>query len=114
MKFGYGGVLLVVKIMFEIVEMCGVLMGKDCILFVMYLEFLILCGLFEFVEWLCMLFGGKLIGFKLCIGYLWEFFGIVKVMFEIGIVFDFIVVDGVEGGIGVVLFEFIDYVGVLL
>lgn len=27
---------------------------------------------------------------------------------------DFIVVDGVEGGIGVVLAEFIDYVGVLM
>lgn len=34
-------------------------------------------------------------------------------MVKSGIYFDFIVVDGGEGGIGVVLFEFFDFVGML-
>lgn len=113
-KLGYGGVLLVLKVIVEILVICGVLMGVDCVLLLCYLVFLMLVELLQFVVWLCELFGGKLVGFKLVIGYFWEWFGIVKVMQEIGLLLDFIVVDGVEGGIGVVLVEFVDYVGVLM
>lgn len=39
---------------------------------------------------------------------------IVKVMLKLGIKLDFIVVDGVEGGIGVVFVEFVNWLGILL
>lgn len=113
-KLGYGGILFKYKVIFEIVVICGVLMGEDCVLLLCYSVFFMLIELMQFIVQLCELFGGKLVGFKFCLGYLWEFMGIVKVMLEIGIFFDFIVVDGKEGGIGVVLLEFIDYIGVLL
>jgi glutamate synthase domain-containing protein 2 len=58
--------------------------------------------------------GGKPIGFKLCIGQPWEFFGIAKAMLETGICPDFIVVDGSEGGTGAAPVEFTDHVGMPL
>ncbi|MBW8838017.1 MAG: FMN-binding glutamate synthase family protein [Burkholderia sp.] len=58
--------------------------------------------------------GGKPTGFKLCIGHPWEFFGIAKAMLETGILPDFIVVDGAEGGTGAAPLEFTDHVGVPL
>jgi glutamate synthase domain-containing protein 2 len=56
--------------------------------------------------------GGKPTGFKLAIGHPWEWFGIAKAMHETGILPDFIVVDGAEGGTGAAPAEFIDHVGV--
>lgn len=106
--------LFVVKISFEIVEVCGVLMGVDCILFFVYSVFFILIQMMQFIVYLCDLVDGKLVGFKLCIGYWCEFMCIVKVMLEIGIMLDFIVVDGKEGGIGLVLLEFFSCVGMLM
>ncbi|WP_435529814.1 glutamate synthase-related protein, partial [Paraburkholderia caribensis] len=58
--------------------------------------------------------GGKPTGFKLCIGHPWEFFGIAKAMLETGILPDFIVVDGAEGGTGAAPLEFTDHIGVPL
>jgi glutamate synthase domain-containing protein 2 len=55
--------------------------------------------------------GGKPTGFKLCIGHPWEWFGIAKAMHETGILPDFIVVDGAEGGTGAAPLEFTDHVG---
>jgi len=55
--------------------------------------------------------GGKPVGFKLCIGHPWEWFGIVKAMLESGVTPDFIVVDGAEGGTGAAPVEFSDHVG---
>jgi hypothetical protein len=46
------------------------------------------------------------------LGHPWEWFGIAKAMLETGIVPDFIVVDGAEGGTGAAPAEFIDHVGV--
>ena len=57
-------------------------------------------GCCEFVARLRELSGGKPTGFKLAIGHPWEWFGIAKAMHETGILPDFIVVDGAEGGTG--------------
>ena len=65
----------------------------------------------HFIARLRELSGGKPIGFKLCIGHPWEWFGIVKAMLETGITPDFIVVDGAEGGTGAAPLEFTDHVG---
>ena len=58
--------------------------------------------------------GGKPIGFKLCIGHRREFMCIVKAMLETGIVPDFIVIDGKEGGTGAAPLEFANHVGMPL
>ena len=54
---------------------------------------------------------GKPVGFKLCIGHPWEWFGIVKAMLKTNIYPDFIVVDGSEGGTGASPVEFTNHVG---
>ena len=65
----------------------------------------------HFIERLRDLSGGKPTGFKLCVGHVWEWFGIAKAMLETGITPDFIVVDGAEGGTGAAPLEFTDHVG---
>jgi glutamate synthase domain-containing protein 2 len=65
----------------------------------------------HFVKQLRELSGGKPVGFKLCIGHPWEWFGIVKAMLETNIYPDFIVVDGSEGGTGASPVEFTNHVG---
>jgi len=65
----------------------------------------------HFIERLRVLSGGKPTGFKLCVGHVWEWFGIAKAMLETGITPDFIVVDGAEGGTGAAPLEFTDHVG---
>jgi glutamate synthase domain-containing protein 2 len=54
------------------------------------------------------------VGFKLCIGHRREFMCIVKAMLETGVVPDFIVVDGKEGGTGAAPLEFANHVGMPL
>jgi glutamate synthase domain-containing protein 2 len=68
-------------------------------------------GLIEFIKTLRELSGGKPVGFKLCIGHPWEWFGIAKAMQQTGIYPDFIVVDGAEGGTGAAPVEFTDHMG---
>ena len=65
----------------------------------------------RFIDRLRTLSGGKPTGFKLCIGHPWEWFAICKAMLETGILPDFIVVDGAEGGTGAAPLEFTDHVG---
>jgi len=113
-KPGHGGVLPAAKITAEIAATRGVPMGQDCISPATHSEFSTPRGLLEFVERLRTLSGGKPTGFKLCIGHPWEFFGIAKAMLETGILPDFIVVDGAEGGTGAAPLEFTDHVGVPL
>lgn len=36
--------------MLEIVEVCGILMGKDCVFLVLYLVFLMLIEFLEFID----------------------------------------------------------------
>ncbi|HEY3598369.1 MAG TPA: FMN-binding glutamate synthase family protein [Paraburkholderia sp.] len=113
-KPGHGGVLPAAKITPEIAETRGVPMGRDCVSPASHSEFSTPRGLLEFVDRLRKLSGGKPTGFKLCIGHPWEFFGIAKAMLETGILPDFIVVDGAEGGTGAAPLEFADHVGVPL
>jgi glutamate synthase domain-containing protein 2 len=110
-KPGHGGVLPAAKISPEIAEARGVPMGQDCVSPAAHSEFSTPIELLEFVERLRNLSGGKPTGFKLCIGSPWEFFAIARAMQKTGILPDFIVVDGAEGGTGAAPAEFVDHVG---
>lgn len=110
-KPGHGGVLPAAKVTAEIAATRGVPIGQDCISPATHSAFSTPLGLLQFVDRLRTLSGGKPTGFKLCIGHPWEFFGIVKAMLASGILPDFIVVDGAEGGTGAAPLEFTDHVG---
>lgn len=110
-KPGHGGVLPGAKVTIEIAQARGVMVGVDCVSPAAHSAFDSPVGLLQFVERLRTLSGGKPTGFKLAIGHPWEFFGIAKAMLETGIVPDFIVVDGGEGGTGAAPVEFTDHVG---
>lgn len=111
-KPGHGGVLPAAKVSAEISATRGVPMGQDCVSPAAHSAFDSPLGLLRFVARLRELSGGKPTGFKLAIGHPWEWFGIAKAMHESGLLPDFIVVDGAEGGTGAAPAEFIDHVGV--
>ncbi|MBV8465698.1 MAG: FMN-binding glutamate synthase family protein, partial [Burkholderiales bacterium] len=110
-KPGHGGVLPAAKVTPEIAATRGVPMGQNCISPSSHSEFSTPIELLQFVQRLRELSGGKPTGFKLCVGHPWEWFGIAKAMLETGILPDFIVVDGAEGGTGAAPLEFTDHVG---
>ena len=110
-KPGHGGMLPASKISAEIAEARGIPMGVDCVSPAAHSTFSTPVGLMEFVKQLRVLSGGKPVGFKLCIGHRREFMGMVKAMLKTGIVPDFIVVDGAEGGTGAAPVEFANRVG---
>lgn len=110
-KPGHGGMLPASKISPEIAEARGIPMGIDCVSPAAHSTFSTPIGLMEFVEQLRVLSGGKPVGFKLCIGHRREFMSMVKAMLNTGIVPDFIVVDGAEGGTGAAPVEFANRVG---
>ncbi len=110
-KPGHGGVLPGPKVTPEIAEARGVPVGVDCVSPASHSEFSTPIEMMHFIERLRTLSGGKPTGFKLCIGHPWEWFAIVKAMLSTGIVPDFIVVDGAEGGTGAAPLEFTDHVG---
>ena len=110
-KPGHGGVLPGEKVTAEIAEARGVPAGKDCLSPASHSAFSTPIELLGFVDRLRELSGGKPTGFKLCIGHPWEWFAIAKAMVETGIIPDFIVVDGAEGGTGAAPLEFSDHVG---
>src|SRR6187399_954988 len=110
-KPGHGGVLPGVKVSPEIAEARGVPIGVDCVSPSRHSAFSTPQGLLEFVDRLRTLSGGKPTGFKLAIGHPWEWFAVAKAMQETGILPDFIVVDGGEGGTGAAPLEFTDHVG---
>jgi glutamate synthase domain-containing protein 2 len=111
-KPGHGGVLPAAKVSAEISATRGVPMGVDCVSPSKHSAFNTPVELLQFVVRLRELSGGKPVGFKLAIGHPWEWFGIAKAMQETGLLPDFIVVDGAEGGTGAAPAEFIDHVGV--
>jgi len=113
-KPGHGGVLPAAKVSAEIARTRGVPMGVDCISPASHSAFSTPIGLLEFVARLRALSNGKPVGFKLCLGHPWEFLGICKAMLETGILPDFIVVDGKEGGTGAAPLEFVDHMGMPL
>jgi glutamate synthase domain-containing protein 2 len=110
-KPGHGGMLPASKISPEISEARGIPMGVDCISPAAHGTFSTPVGLMRFVGQLRELSGGKPVGFKLCIGHRREFMSMVKAMLKTGIVPDFIVVDGAEGGTGAAPVEFANRVG---
>ena len=110
-KPGHGGVLPGVKVSPEIAAARGVPVGVDCISPPRHSAFSTPRGLLEFVETLRNLSGGKPTGFKLAMGHPWEWFAVAKAMRETGVLPDFIVVDGGEGGTGAAPLEFTDHVG---
>lgn len=111
-KPGHGGVLPAAKVSPEIAATRGVRVGVDCVSPARHTAFSTPAGLLEFVARLRELSGGKPTGFKLAIGHPWEWFGVAKAMRETGILPDFIVVDGAEGGTGAAPAEFVDHIGV--
>ncbi|WP_424194413.1 FMN-binding glutamate synthase family protein [Ampullimonas aquatilis] len=110
-KPGHGGVLPAAKVTPEIAETRDVPTGEDCISPPSHSAFSTPIELLEFIDKLRTLSGGKPTGFKFCVGHPWEWFGIAKAMLKTGIVPDFIVIDGGEGGTGAAPVEFIDHVG---
>ncbi|MDB5984382.1 MAG: gltB 2 [Pseudomonas sp.] len=113
-KPGHGGILPKGKVTKEIAETRGIMMGEDCISPARHSAFSTPCEMMHFVAQLRELSGGKPVGFKLCLGHPWEFMGIAKAMLETGILPDFIVIDGTEGGTGAAPVEFTDHMGVPL
>ena len=111
-KPGHGGMLPGAKVSPEIAATRGVLEGVDCISPAQHAAFDTPIGLLEFVAKLRELADDRPTGIKLAIGHPWEWFGIAKAMHESGILPDFIVVDGAEGGTGAAPAEFIEHVGV--
>ena len=110
-KPGHGGVLPGPKVTPEIAEARGVPIGVDCISPAAHSSFSTPTQLLQFVQSLREMSGGKPVGFKLCIGHPWEWFGIAKAMTTTGILPDFIVVDGSEGGTGAAPLELTDHMG---
>lgn len=110
-KPGHGGVLPAHKVSEEIAQTRGIPVGRACISPASHSSFSTPVGMMEFIARLRELSGGKPVGFKIAIGQPWEFMGIVKAMLETGIVPDFVVVDGAEGGTGAAPVEFSDHVG---
>lgn len=113
-KPGHGGLLPASKISPEIAEARGVPMGVDCVSPPVHGAFSTPVEMMRFLGRLRDLSDGKPVGFKLCIGHRREFMCILKAMLETGIVSDFIVVDGKEGGTGAAPLEFANHVGMPL
>ncbi|CAH1664011.1 MULTISPECIES: FMN-binding glutamate synthase family protein [unclassified Chelatococcus] len=111
-KPGHGGVLPGAKVTPEIAATRGVPIGVDCVSPARHSAFNTPLEMMAFLQTLRELSGGKPVGFKLCIGLPWEFMAIVKAMRASGIVPDFIVIDGGEGGTGAAPVEFSDHIGV--
>ncbi|MEM9577908.1 MAG: FMN-binding glutamate synthase family protein [Pseudomonadota bacterium] len=110
-KPGHGGMLPASKITPEIAEARHIPMGVDCVSPAAHPAFSTPRELMAFIAQLRELSGGKPVGFKLCIGHRREFMCMVKAMLETGVVPDFIVVDGTEGGTGAAPVEFANHVG---
>ncbi|MCB2021759.1 MAG: FMN-binding glutamate synthase family protein, partial [Burkholderiaceae bacterium] len=110
-KPGHGGMLPGAKVTVEIAAARGIPAGQDCVSPSAHSAFSTPIELMHFIARLRQLSGGKPVGFKLCIGHIWEWFSIVKAMLETDITPDYIVVDGAEGGTGAAPIEFADHMG---
>jgi glutamate synthase domain-containing protein 2 len=110
-KPGHGGVLPGAKVTAEIAAARGVPIGEDCVSPARHPAFDTPLEMMAFIRQLRELSGGKPVGFKLCIGHRSEFMALIKAMLETGVVPDFIVIDGKEGGTGAAPLEFTDHLG---
>ncbi len=110
-KPGHGGMLPAAKITHEIAMARDIPMDRDCVSPASHSAFSTPVEMMEFLGLLRERSGGKPVGFKLCIGHRREFMCMLKAMIKTGIVPDFIVVDGTEGGTGAAPLEFANHVG---
>ena len=110
-KPGHGGILPGAKVTEEIAEARLVEVGKTVFSPTYHKAFSTPLEMMSFITQLRDLSGGKPVGFKICIGDPREFMAIVKAMLETGVLPDFIVVDGGEGGTGAAPLEFSDSMG---
>lgn len=113
-KPGHGGLLPAAKVTEEIARIRGVEPHRDCLSPRGHSAFSTPVEMLEFAARLRELSGGKPVGIKLCVGQPHEPFAIVKAMRETGILLDYIVVDGAEGGTGAAPLELSDWVGMPL
>ena len=113
-KPGHGGVLPAAKVSAEIAAARGVPQGQDCVSPASHSAFSTPRELLDFMATLRQLSGGKPVGFKFCVGHVGEWFGLAKAMQQSGVLPDFIVIDGGEGGTGAAPIEFADHVGMPL
>lgn len=113
-KPGHGGLLPAAKVTPEIARIRQVPVHQDCLSPRGHSAFSTPIELMEFAAHMRELSGGKPVGMKLCIGHPHEPFALVKAMLKTGIMPDFIVVDGGEGGTGAAPLELSDWVGMPL
>ena len=113
-KPGHGGLLPGAKVTPEIAETRKVPAGQDCLSPRAHSAFSTPVGMLEFAARMRDLSGGKPVGIKLCVGQIHEVMAIMKAMIKTGILIDFIVVDGAEGGTGAAPLELSNHVGMPL
>lgn len=113
-KPGHGGILPKEKVTDEIAAIRLVDKGHDIISPPSHSAFSTPLELMEFLKLLRKGSGGKPIGMKICIGNKSEFLSICKAMVATKTYFDFITVDGGEGGTGAAPQEYSDHVGMPL
>ena len=113
-KPGHGGMLPGAKVTKEIAETRKVPEGQDCLSPRGHSAFSTPCEMLEFAAKMRDLSGGKPVGLKLCVGQIHEVFAIMKAIRKTGILPDFIVVDGAEGGTGAAPLELSNHVGMPL
>ena len=110
-KPGHGGVLPGSKVTEAIAEARGIKVGETCVSPPAHSAFSTPVEMMEFVAKLRELSGGKPVGAKFAVGNRWEVLALCKAMLKTGILLDFMVVDGGEGGTGAAPAEFLDHVG---
>ncbi len=110
-KPGHGGVLPGNKVTAEIAEARGIPIGETCYSPAAHTAFSTPKEMMDFIAQLRELSGGKPVGIKLCVGNRWEVLALCKAMMQTGIMPDFVVVDGAEGGTGAAPAEFMDHIG---
>lgn len=113
-KPGHGGILPKEKVTDEIAAIRLLKKGGDIISPPKHSAFKTPLELIDFLKTLRHLSGGKPVGMKICIGNKSEFIAICKAMVETKTYFDFITVDGGEGGTGAAPIEYSDHVGMPL
>ncbi|HET7267297.1 MAG TPA: FMN-binding glutamate synthase family protein [Oleiagrimonas sp.] len=113
-KPGHGGLLPAAKVSEEIASVRGVPAHEECLSPPGHSAFSTPIELLEFAARMRELSGGKPVGIKLCIGQMHEPFALMKAIVKTGIMPDFIVVDGGEGGTGAAPLELSDWVGMPL
>eukprot|EP00760_Papus_ankaliazontas_P033216 PhM_4_TR6240/c0_g1_i1/m.86682 len=110
-KPGHGGLLPGSKVTAAIAEARGVQIGQTCDSPSRHSAFDSPETLLEFAAKLRELSGGKPVGIKMCVGNPVELARVVRASERLGMYFDFITVDGGEGGTGAAPAEYTNHIG---